>query len=333
MLPPRDTDMGQGMSYDLVVFKHDEREAFREAFASLSHDSDDAARRRREWWCFDNPNGGAFALIRHGDEIAATCYLSGKQLQSGDTVITCFEIGETATAPAHQRKGLFRKLAEACMSHTAAQGRRLIYGTPNSQAAPGWSKFGFQILDSATSWLFVLPSAAYWTRFTLPAFMALHRQQTGSEITAKDYIARTQDFARLNVSAPDYLQWRLAESPVGYRYFSMDVAGGEFLCALKPAVLGRYPVLVVSEHFLNGSKVGIRQATRLLKRVFAGHYDRRKFMGLYVHSALRLGTSGWLKASGIIPHRHLPICAYGEAVDEPGLDWFKDFQLSDCDIG
>lgn len=321
------------MDYELVVFSHKEREAFRQAFATLSHTSDEAAQKRREWWCFDNPYGGAFAMIRSGDEVAATCYLGGKILKIGDKEVACFEIGETATAPAYQRKGLFMRLAQACVTYNHKQQGNVVYGTPNSQATPGWSKFGFNILSDSDSWLFVIPSPSFWLRFNVPSLAALFNQGKVREVDATYYIDKTKTFSRLNASNSTYLRWRLAESPSVYRYFSLVCRDEEFLCAIKTGVLGSYPLLIIGEHFLGGRKVPIEIATQHLRKVAAAYYDRRQFMGLYVHGSLPSRASLWLKLAGIIPHRHLPICAYGDAIDDPHLNWFKDFQLSDCDIG
>jgi GNAT superfamily N-acetyltransferase len=319
--------------YSLRIFRPQEQAHFDEAFASLQHDSDEASQSRRKWWCFENPYGGAFAMIQSGNEIAATCYLGGKRLKIGDKEIPCFEIGETATAPAHQRKGLFMRLAQACVTYNDEQQGSLVYGTPNSQATPGWSKFGFKILNSDCSWLFVIPNPSFWLRFKIPLVSQISSKYKVHEISASEYINKTQNFMRLNASNSSYLQWRLGNSPSNYRYFSLLHKQAEFLCTIKKGVLGKYPVLVIAEHFIDGKKVPIELATRLLRTVAASAFDRRQFMGLYVHGSLPAKTAFWLRLSGIMPHRQLPICAYGDAVNDPALNWFENFQLSDCDIG
>jgi hypothetical protein len=321
------------MDYDLVVFKHEDRKAFREAFAKLSHTSDEASQKRREWWCFDNPSGGAFAMIRSSEEIAATCYLGGKRLRVGKRELICYEIGETATAPAHQRKGLFMKIAQACVTYNNEKKGSLVYGTPNSQATPGWSKFGFRILSNDDSWLFVLPSPSFWLRIKVPSLLGWFSAYNIKEINVSEYIKRTKYFTRLNVSDEAYLQWRLAESPSSYRYFYLLHDNQDFLCTIKKGMLGKYPLLIVGENFLSGRRVPIELAARLLRKVVYAFYDQRQFMGIYLHGALPSKMPIWLKLRGIIPHRHLPICAYGDAIDDPELNWFENFQLSDCDIG
>jgi predicted N-acetyltransferase YhbS len=319
------------MNYELVVFNHDEREAFRHSFATLSHTSDEAAQKRREWWCFDNPYGGAFAIVRSDDEIAATCYLGGKRLLIGGQEVVCFEIGETATSPAHQRKGLFSKLVKACSVHAENADAQFIYGTPNSQSTPGYSKLGFSIFESPASWLFVLVNPAYWLRLRLPSLSSC---TTATELTAEAYKQITATYPRRNVSNQDYLGWRFENSPTPYRYFQIATTKGKLFCSVKEGVLGKYPVLIISEYFLEGTKPSLIFSGKWLRKLFQNHYDAKQYMCIYIHAALpEKHSQFFLKIRGIIPHRQLPICTVTTAPKQLPNEWFSDFQLSDCDIG
>jgi GNAT superfamily N-acetyltransferase len=322
------------MEYELVIFKENEREKFENAFATLSHDADETAQRRRIWWCFGNPNGGAFALFKSGQEIAATCYLGGKKLNIGGEEIGCFEIGETATSPTHQRKGLFSKLVKAVVEHSARTNQGLVYGTPNGQSTPGYAKLGFDIIESSHSWLFVLPSLSRWLRFRLPQIPSLAARGTITELTIEQYAQTTRTYSRLNVSNECYLDWRFDKSPAHYRFFQIRRAGVEFVCAVKESVLGKYSILVVSEYYLNGRRPPVAGASPFLKRAIWRYFDPSSFLGLYVHGNLPTKAARlvlWLQA--IVPHRQLPICATITSDVRYPDDWFECFQLSDCDIG
>jgi GNAT superfamily N-acetyltransferase len=322
------------MSYELKVFNHDDREAFRAAFASLSHTSGPSDQRRREWWCFDNPNGGAFALFKSGDEIAATCYLGGKKLLIGGRETPCFEIGETATEPAHQRKGLFSKLVKAVTRHASEREAHHVYGTPNSQSTPGYAKLDFTIVESTSSWLFVVTSLSHWLPFRLPRLPSLTGRGGVTELSLKDYVRATSTFERLNVSSPEYLDWRFGQSPAVYRFFKIATANGDFLCAVKEATLGKYASIVVSEYYLGEAKPTLPSAAKLLRKAIWTHYDSRRYLGLYVHGSVPGAWEGLLlKVKAVLQHRQLPICAMPTSREAMPLDWFKNFQLSDCDIG
>lgn len=325
-------------AYTLQIFGRDDREAFDTIFATMSPDTDPVVQARRRWWCFDNPRGGVFALFHDGREIAATCYLGGKTLAFGGSAATGFEIGETATDPRHQRRGLFSKLVRACVAHAAQDDRPLVYGTPNSQSTPGYAKLGFEIVASSRSWLFLLPSIRNAAR------RLLRRDRSGGrpspvdssryEVTGDDYVAATAAYPRLNAADREYLTWRLAETPLGYRFVRIETRHGRFECAMKVGTLGEHQVVVIAEYFLNGTRPSLHRATGLLRRAVSALALAPDMLGIYVHGERPTGLAlARLYATGTVPHRQLPICTTGGREGRGDAAWFDCFQLSDCDIG
>ena len=316
------------LEYQVRLFGSGDIDAFRQAFAKSSLPVDNDAQARREWWCFGNPNGGAFAVATFGDDVVATCYIGGKPLAGLETAPS-FEIGETATDPNHQRKGLFSKLVKAVVAHAGKAGADYVYGTPNSQSTPGYAKLGFDIVETSASWLFLVPSLSYWTKISLPRFAT-----GGRELSFEEYAQATGAFKRLNQSSSSYLQWRLESSPWGYRYFELRRGQSVFHCAARPGNLGAHKVIVCAEHFENGKRASAARLSGLLKRTIWNAYSSRDFLGIYFHAALPDGMGRHvLKLRGTIPHRVLPMCAVPTSGAQTTMDWFADFQLSDCDIG
>jgi GNAT superfamily N-acetyltransferase len=119
--------MEQTTDYSLETYGPADRNAFLAAFAGVDDDNDSGTTARRLWWAFDNPSGGAFFLDRFGRAIAATSYLGGKRVTVGGKMASGFEIGETATDPAHQRRGLFSQLVAESKLHATKLGRREIW--------------------------------------------------------------------------------------------------------------------------------------------------------------------------------------------------------------
>jgi GNAT superfamily N-acetyltransferase len=330
-------------TYTLQLFGAADRDAFDATFAAMAPGTDQAVQARRRWWCFDNPRGGVFALFHDGEQIAATCYLGGKRIAGDTGSVAGFEIGETATDPRHQRKGLFSKLVRACVAHAAGNATPLVYGTPNSQSTPGYAKLGFEIVEAPASWLFLIPSLRYGMRYGASKW--LHREappggssradRTGRprhEVTAQDYVETTASYPRLNDSDRDYLSWRLADAPMNYRFARIDTRAGPFECALKIGQLGDHKVVVVAEYFLGGTRPPLRKAARLLRRAVADL--GMTGMGIYVHAQRPVGAGlALLYAARIVPHRVLPICVTGIDAGRGEHAWFGRFQLSDCDIG
>lgn len=316
------------MEYQIRLFGSEDIDAFRQAFAKSSLPVDADAQKRREWWCFANPNGGAFAVATYGDDIVATCYIGGKPLFANRGAPS-FEIGETATDPNHQRKGLFSKLVKAVVAHAGQSGADFVYGTPNSQSTPGYAKLGFDIVETSASWLFLVPSISYWTKISLPRLGRAAR-----ELTFQEYATATASFRRLNQASSDYLQWRFDRSPWGYRYFELRRGKDVFHCATRPGNLGKHRIVVCAEHFENGQGVLASKLPSLLKQTVWKAYSAREFLGIYFHAALPDGLGRHLlKLKGAVPHRVLPMCAVVASGSPSAMDWFADFQLSDCDIG
>lgn len=321
-------------TYKLEVFGYERYEAYSERITNLSRHSDELTESRRQWWCFGNPRGGAFAFFRFGDEVAATCYLSAKLLNSGGEGVSAFEIGETATLPAHQRKGLFSKLVISCVEYAFENGSSIVYGTPNSQSIPGYEKLGFEISINPSSWMFILLNKNYWLPFHFQPLRRLSHRDNCSEISLDDYVKETANFPRLNTSNEQYLYWRLAKTPMRYRFFRVPGGSQKFLCAVRYGKLGRYPILVCAEHFLNGRRSPLAQARPFLRRAVVDRFDVKSYAGIYFHSGQPARISQWfLMIFGVVPHRELPICVKFRSGESSRPDWFKHFQLSDCDIG
>lgn len=312
-------------AYELLMFSADSVAEFDTLFAENGFSHDDLTQTRRRWWCFENPAGGAFFAIVAGRKIAATSYLGGKVLAVAGQTIQSFEIGETATRPEHQRKGLFSRLVKASQAH-GSSAPTLIYGTPNSQSTPGYAKLGFEIVESPASWLFILANFRRYLPWP-------ESSQGVVELSGEEYSIETKDFPRLNSSSAAYLRWRFVDAPFDYRFFRISDRCGTWHCAVRRGTLGRYDIVVCSEYFLAGAKAGIGAAAGVVKQAVRCAFDRRTYLGIQIHGWRDTGMSkAWLAARGIFTHRILPICATPSG-RVSHADWFTNFQLSDCDIG
>jgi hypothetical protein len=292
----------------------------------------DLTDRRRRWWCYENPLGGMFAVARFGDELAGTCYLGGKTLIIDGNETRAFEIGESSTEPAHQRKGVFSKVASLTTEYGYSQGAEIVYGTPNSQAMPGWRKLKFDIVTSSASWLFLIPNPFYFIKTSIAPIAKLVSRADVTELSGEDYVEKTKNFSRLNKSSRDYLLWRLAKAPWSYRFFKTVRKNSEILCCFRYGQLGRFPILVCSEFFLDGRRAPLSAARPQIARMAFQNYDARTFAGVHFHSQRQPALAGFVQMLlGAAPHRPLPICIKSRIPYQTNL--FADFQLSDCDIG
>ena len=319
------------MNYELRVFGSDQYDEYRALFNRAENIVDEKTLARRRWWCFENPYGGAFAVAIFNGKIVATCYVGGKRpTLGGEHGIAAFEIGETATDPSHQRRGLFSKLVNLCTQYAFDRNGRAVYGTPNSQSTPGYAKLGFDIVTSPDSWLYLAVYPSYWTRINLPRL--LRRRICARKLTARQYIDATLKYPRLNRSTSDYLLWRLEACPSDYSFLEAKTEEGLLMCAVRKGALGKYPILVCAEYFLEGIKPPTEKVASLLHQACAEQFNSRDFAGVYFHARHIEGLRGLgLLMRGVVPHRQLPVCIKTAGINSRvHLD---DFQLSDCDIG
>lgn len=108
----------------------------------------------------DNPAGrGYLSLALVGDRVVGTVSLTRKRLWIGGKEFTGGEVGDSYSAASMRRRGqpaqlvpgdsdpqsyinksIFGRLASATKQRAEVEGVNLIYGTPNQQAYPGWTK-------------------------------------------------------------------------------------------------------------------------------------------------------------------------------------------------
>jgi predicted N-acetyltransferase YhbS len=93
----------------------------------------------------DNPFGKSLVLVVvENDEIIGVRAFMHWQWQLGDQVFSTFRAVDTATHPAHQGKGVFKKLTLNAIEIAKEQGDDFIFNTPNTQSLPGYLKMGWK---------------------------------------------------------------------------------------------------------------------------------------------------------------------------------------------
>lgn len=293
---------------------------------------------RRKWWCFDNPNGGVFAAALAGDKVAATCYLSGKSLLLNGSSYKAYEIGETATEPAHQRKGLFSKLVKACTKYAFDNGAVAVYGTPNSQSTPGYKKMGFTIIEDMRSHLFVTPNifgfmASKTEQSLIGNQCSKYLKNESYQISSSIFFNATKQRIRLNDFTEKYFEWRFnGLSSDRYKFFQR----GNFLMAVREANLGRYKILMVSDFGYLNTRPSTFDAVKEIRKIYVHEFFDWDFSGIYFNSEWDPNVNFiHYGLKRLIQHRQLPICIMTNG-NPRVIDEFRSValpQLSDCDIG
>ena len=157
-------------------------------FSSAFPGNDKLDRSYLEWLYVENPDGPAVGMDAYlGDQLAAHYVTIPRQYRLGDTVFRALLSVNTATHPMHQRRGLFKRLAEATYDVGRAQGFHFVLGAANANSTHGF----IRSLDFAL--LGKIRMVAWNTK-----------------------PAPTQDCLKLD-SRPEWLDWRLRRPGANYR--------------------------------------------------------------------------------------------------------------------
>ena len=346
-MPYQFTNFGRGQYDDYLSFVR----RFRDP--SLTITAEDT---RRKWRIFDNPYDGHMLFAHTDRELAATLTLSGRRLRTDGRSVFGYELGDGWTADNHRRQGLFHELGrqarELAFANPLAE---LIIGAPNPQAEPNWRKHQYRFTEDDGSTLIVLPSPFNLMRGQLRAKPGdevesmhafsekrLRNSEVLRELTFVEYERETRDFHRMNDSANRYLHWRFASAPDSYRHFEVRGSANRFHCALRTIRLGRLPVLVVSEYFLNGVRDDSERKFSYVRQI-AAHYFRGH-AGVCLNSRIsqdaRSDFARYLRMAKhrYLAHRPQPICYLFRDAPSVAQEQIMNglrarFQLSDCDVG
>lgn len=99
------------------------------------------------WKHYRNPWGPSivtYAVHDETDEVVAVRAFWRWQLLCRSRVYRAFQPCDTATLPAHQRRGLFTQLTLRAVDHAATDGAAFLFNFPNRSSAPGYLRLGWQ---------------------------------------------------------------------------------------------------------------------------------------------------------------------------------------------
>lgn len=184
------------------------------------------------WKHVANPFGKSPVLLAFENEqlIGVRAFMRWEWRQ-GDTIYKAVRAVDTATHPAHQGKGIFRKLTIALSDECKHQGVQFIFNTPNKKSKPGYIKMGWKEYGK-------LPVSIY------PVFPGVKQKQANLQIVelSREIIDEhfedqlNHKFVTTNL-APDFLKWRYVENP-NVSYYVYSNSHNWIIYRLKPTKLG-----------------------------------------------------------------------------------------------
>jgi GNAT superfamily N-acetyltransferase len=183
-------------------------------------------------WKHDaNPFGASPSWVATLDgEVVAFRTFMRWELARGGTTLRMVRAVDTATDPAHQGKGLFRRLTEQSIDALRSTGTGAVFNTPNAQSRPGYLKMGWVEVGRPTVWVHPrgLGDVVRMARSRQPA------AKWSDDVTVGEPAAAVAGQLVTGPSEPAdrwatprtsrYLQWRYSFAPLCYRV--AEVRGG-----------------------------------------------------------------------------------------------------------
>lgn len=199
----------------------------------------------------ENPFGPSLVLlaIEDGAVIGIRAFMRWKW-QLGRQAYSAFRAVDTATHPAHQGKGVFKKLTLKAIDIAVERGDHLIFNTPNSQSLPGYLKMGWKEIGKLNvrlvpvnplKWIFGKDEMEYQTRKG-------SSEKDIRNLSTRHNAMYSERNRLFTPKSADYLRWRYEENPL--QEYEVITGHGFYLAAYVKEHK-RFRELRIVEHLFN----------------------------------------------------------------------------------
>ena len=157
---------------------------------------------------------------------------------------------DTATAPAYQGRGIFRRLTMTAVEELTAEGVDFVFNTPNDNSRPGYLRMGWSTVGRLPLVVRVagVSSALRMRASRVPGRALAGRRRprapTRGTLLADARVADLLDAlgrprGLRTARTPDYLRWRYGLPALGYRAIALDDDPAARARGVPPAPPGR----------------------------------------------------------------------------------------------
>ena len=181
------------------------------------------------WKHEQNPFGPSYVLLAEeaGQLIGLRAFMQWRWLWQGQEYKAIRAV-DTATHPAHQGKGIFKKLTLQQLEACKADGVHFVFNTPNEKSKPGYLKMGWieqgkMPLKFAVHQPLSLAYAKFFNkqRFATEPVDPTPVQNWPSGISNLLTNYKMTDAQLTTITSAQYINWRYATNPLfRYNYFT-----------------------------------------------------------------------------------------------------------------
>lgn len=238
------------------------------------------------WKHVNNPFGSSPVLVaeENGTLIGVRAFMRWDWIE-GATLYRALRAVDTATHPAHQGKGIFRKLTMQMVDEATREGFDFIFNSPNAQSTPGYLKMGWEVWGRMSIWIRVrLFPAVYKESY----FLDCHQKLINFDFN----VIKNEHFAS-GLHTPvtgGFLAWRYRDCPVKKYALHEQGAAGDRLWIFFTAKQNKFGMELRVCHFVFEGATRkdrlIREAVALSRKIgcrfvtFSGLQDAGWFLKL-----------------------------------------------------
>jgi GNAT superfamily N-acetyltransferase len=250
------------------------------------------------WKHEQNPFGASYVLVaEEGGELIGVRAFMQWQWQWNNTIFKAIRAVDTATHPAHQGKGIFKKLTLQQVETCKQQGISFVFNTPNEQSKPGYLKMGWVEQGKMPLKIKVRLSAA-WLFF--------NRNNVNRTVTTQDWhttvinrvSSNKQDYIS-TVLSPKYIQWRYANNPLyNYNYFT---DGEFFLIITRTKTHSIVDELRITDFILFDDKADARYINKSVKTLLSQFCNKHAIGFITLSGRQYQQNQQYFKWMGVVP--------------------------------
>ena len=198
-----------------------------------------------------------------------------------ETVVRAVRAVDTATDPAYQGRGIFRRLTLQAVADLTVAGVRFVFNTPNDQSRPGYLKMGWTVagrvpiaarpagIGALTK---MVRSRAPAERWSIPTTVGVSAPEFFADVSVAERVARLRRPPVLATRlTPDYLAWRVGFVPLHYRVLTASSTVEDGLLVFRLRRRGPSVEAVVIESFAPDARTARALTRRLLSETDADY--------------------------------------------------------------
>ncbi|HMO12765.1 MAG TPA: GNAT family N-acetyltransferase [Pirellulaceae bacterium] len=210
----------------------------------------------------DNPFGPSIVLLAHaGARLVGVRALMRWCWQRGEQSAIAFRAVDTATDPAFQGRGIFKRLTMAALEIAREQGGQFVFNTPNKQSRPGYLKMGWKSQGKLR-----LAVAPAWGCRSWSTDQVIDRNpdpQHFAELCQIEERRLVQLGRWFTPKSLPYLQWRYRDCPL-QNYLVLEKP--QAYCAACIRQHGRVNELRLCDTLTDGSALARRQVLSAVRQ-------------------------------------------------------------------